>query len=124
MTVCEHLCTQKNAWTKKSEDMKFMSMSRKYYGPKIKYASVHCGLQKTGAVKLYPKENWIKSAGSNDTQKNIGEKERWIFVDSDEESELKDFDEKDLWNDSGDEDGIRPAYVMDEVINCVWISEV
>ena len=124
MTVCEHLSTQKNAWTKKSEDMKFMSMSRKYYGPKIRSASVHCGLQKTGAVKLYPKENCIKSAGSNDTQKNIGEKERWIFADSDEESELEDFDEKDLWNDSGDEDGIRLAYVMDKVINCVWITDV
>ena len=74
MTVCEHLCTQKNAWTKKSEDMKFMSMSRKYYGPKFRYASVDCGLQKTGAKKVYPKEIWIKSAGSNDTQKNIGEK--------------------------------------------------
>ena len=124
MTVCEHLCSQKNAWAKKSEEMKFMSISRKYYGPKIRYASVHCGIQKTGAVKLYPKEKWIKSAGSNETQKNKVEKERWIFADSDSESELGDFDEKDLWNDSGDEDGIRPAYVMDKVINCVWITDV
>ena len=124
MTVCEHLSTQKNAWTKKGEDMKVISMSRKYYGPKFIYASVDSGLQKTGAVKLHPKENWIKSAGSNDTQKNIGEKERWIFADSDEESEIKDSDEIDMWNDSGDEDGIRPANVIEKQIDSVWISEV
>ena len=59
MTVCEHSCTKINPWTKRREDMKFMLSSQKYYGPKIRNASVHCGNQKTGAVKFYPKEMWI-----------------------------------------------------------------
>ena len=41
-----------------------------------------------------------------------------------EESEIKDSDEIDMWNDSGDEDGIRPANVIEKQIDSVWISEV
>ena len=61
-------------------------------------------------------------------------KERWIFADSDEESEHGNSDEEELWTDSelqmdrqkdsGNEDEIRPASVLDDVNKCVWISEV
>ena len=116
MTIRARTCAKTNKWSNNKEVLKRSVSLRCYTGPKIKKVALPKWFRSSGWVKVYPKETWILGCcDSEDVDNKHQNKERWIFADSDEESEEEDYqvseDNNELRPESADEKENRPVNI-------------
>ena len=88
MTIRARTCTGTNIWAKNKVVLKRSVSLRCYTGPKIHKVPPPKWYTSSGWVTIYPKDKrFIGGSDSVDVEIIELKKERWIFADSDEETE-------------------------------------